>query len=82
MIEHSEDIFGAFNEIGQATGGITTSSASPEFLFRKAGEATENYYLLYYTPKNYWADGKFHQIEVKVKGKNYRVTHRVGYFAD
>lgn len=82
MIEHSEDIFGAFNEMAQATGGITASSANPEFLFKKAGEATENYYLLYYTPKNYKADGKFRKIEVKVKGRNYRITHRAGYFAD
>jgi len=34
------------------------------------------------TPKNYMADGKFKKIEVKVKGKKYKVTHRAGYIAD
>jgi len=28
------------------------------------------------------ADGKFKKIEVKVKGKKYKVTHRAGYIAD
>jgi hypothetical protein len=42
----------------------------------------ENYYLLYYTPKDYKPDGKFRSIEVKVKGKSYSITHRAGYIAD
>jgi hypothetical protein len=29
-----------------------------------------------------YEDGKFKKIEVKVKGKKYRVTHRAGYIAD
>ena len=82
MVEHSEDIFSAFREMAQATGGITTSSANPEYLFQQASNAVENYYLLYYRPKSYRADGKFRNIKVKVKGKNYRVTHRAGYIAD
>jgi len=45
-------------------------------------EAIKNYYLLYYIPKNYRADGKFKKIEVKVKDKRYEVTHRSGYIAD
>lgn len=51
-------------------------------MFKRASDATENYYLLYYTPKDYTMDGKFKTIEVKVKGKNYRITHRQGYFAN
>ena len=82
MVEHSEDIFSVFNEIAQATGGITTSSANPKYLFQRASEAVESYYLLYYSPKNYNADGKFKKIDVKVKGGNYRITHRAGYIAD
>ncbi len=82
MEEHSEDIFGAFREIAQATGGIVDSSANPEFLFQKAADASENYYLLYYSPKNYKKDGKFREIKVKVKSRNYRITHRAGYFAN
>jgi VWFA-related protein len=82
MVEHSEDIFSVFREMAQATGGITTSSANPEYLFKRASDAVDSYYLLYYRPKSYRADGKFRNIKVKVKGKNYRVTHRAGYIAD
>lgn len=82
MQEYSSDVFNAFKTLADATGGTVDSSASPEHLFEQAVEATENYYLLYFTPKNYKADGKFKKIEVKVKGKKYRVTHRAGYIAD
>ncbi len=78
----SMNTFGAFYEVAKATGGLVDSSANPAASFQKASDATENYYLLYYTPKDYKADGKFKEIEVKVKGKNYKVTHRAGYFAD
>jgi len=82
MQEQSEDIYSAFTEMAEATGGLATSSANPEFLFQKASDASENYYLLYYTPQGYEADGKFKNIQVKVKGRSYRITHRAGYFAD
>lgn len=82
MKEHSEDIFSAFREMALATGGTVESSANPDYLFQRATEASENYYLLYYAPKNYIADGKFRKIKVKIKNKNYRVTHRAGYFAN
>ena len=80
--EHSEDIFNAFNQLANSTGGYTIASANALFAFNKAVEATEKYYLLYYTPKNYTPDGKFRDIKVSVKGKNYRVLHRAGYVAD
>jgi hypothetical protein len=76
------DFFNAFKEIASATGGITESSANVSSSLKKAAKASENYYLLYYTPKDFVADGKFRKIEVKVKGKKYRVTHRAGYIAD
>jgi hypothetical protein len=82
MQEQSEDIYSAFTEMALATGGLATSSANPEFLFQKASDASENYYLLYYTPQNYKADGEFKNIQVKVKGSSYRITHRAGYIAD
>ena len=82
MQEFSSDVFNAFKTLADATGGTVDSSSSAEHLFEKAVEAKENYYLLYCTPKNYVADGKFKKIEVKVKGKKYRVTHRAGYIAD
>lgn len=80
--EHSEDIFSAFNEMANATGGFTESSFNPDFLMRKAVEASENYYLLYYSPKEYNADGKFREIKVLVKRGGHRVSHRAGYFAN
>ena len=80
--EHSEDIFAPFLEMSKATGGLAESSSNPQFLFEKAVEASENYYLVYYSPSNYRRDGKFKSIKVKVRGKNFRITHRAGYFAN
>jgi len=82
MQESSEDISSAFGEMASATGGFIDSSADPSSLFQKALEASENYYLLYYTPKNYKSDGTFKEIKVRLKNKDYRITHRAGYFAD
>jgi len=82
MEEHSEDIFAPFLEMSQATGGVAASSSNPAFAMKKAADASENYYLLYYVPSDVRADGKFREIKVTVKGKNYRVSHRAGYFAN
>ena len=80
--EQSEDVFSAFKQMADATGGFTESSANAKSAFDHAVDASENYYLLYYTPKDYRSDGRFRNIKVKVKGKNYRVLHRAGYLAD
>ncbi|MCK4645981.1 MAG: VWA domain-containing protein [Candidatus Aminicenantes bacterium] len=82
MEEHSEDLFAPFKEMAEATGGFVDSSSNPVSLFKNALDASENYYLLYYSPKNYTGDGKFKNIKVRVKNKNYKVTHRSGYFAN
>jgi len=82
LVNLSAELFGAFHEMAKATGGITDSSANIASSFKRVAIASENYYLLYYTPKNYKADGKFRNIKVKIKGKRYRVTHRAGYIAD
>ena len=78
----SSGIFSTFLEMAQSTGGLTESSANIAFALEKGAEASENYYLLYYTPMDYVADGKFREIKVKVKGQNYRIIHRDGYIAD
>jgi len=44
--------------------------------------ASKNYYLLYYVPANYQADGKFKEIKVTVKGRSYKISNRAGYFAN
>jgi len=82
MQEQSEDIYQAFKEMARATGGFVDSSANPVYLFQNALQASENYYLIYYIPKNYIADGKFKELKVRVKDKKYRITHRSGYNAD
>jgi hypothetical protein len=82
MFDQSSEIFGAFKEMARATGGIADSSANPAFLLKKAADSSENYYLVYYSPSNEVRDGKFREIKVRVKNKNYNVIHRAGYFAD
>jgi hypothetical protein len=82
MTEESEDIYSAFREVARATGGTIDSTANIEAALRKATEASENYYLLYYQPRDYRPDGKFKNITIKVKGNHYRISHRLGYFAN
>jgi hypothetical protein len=82
MEEESDDIYGAFKEMAQATGGFVDSSANPGYLLQQAVNAAESYYLLYYSPKEYVVDGKFKNIKVEVKGSKYKIAHRAGYFAD
>ncbi len=74
--------YSAFKQMAEATGGFTGSSSDPVHLFHKAVEASENYYLIYYAPIDYKRDGKFKNIKIKVKNKNYRISHRAGYFAN
>ncbi len=80
--EQSDDMFAPLMEMSRATGGFSSVSANAEAIMKKAVAASENYYLLYYTPRNYTSDGQFHNIEVKVKSGNYRISHRLGYIAD
>ena len=81
LVEHSEDIYSAFSEIAAATGGISDSSANAAASFQRAVVASENYYLLYYKPKDYKPDGSFHELKVVVASGSYLVTHRAGYIA-
>jgi len=82
MTEQSEDVFNTFTQVAEATGGITDSSQNPAAAFKAASEIAESYYLLYYSPENYRKDGKYRNIEVKVKNKDCKITHRQGYFAN
>ena len=68
--------------MSRATGGYIASTANLDAAMRSAVAAAENYYLLYYTPKAYAGDGRFHRLEVRVKGGDYRLSHRLGYIAD
>lgn len=79
--EQVDDIFSAFNEIAKASGGFVDSSSNPASLLMRAIEASETYYLLYYTPTNKDRDGRFREIRVKVNLPGVSVVHRQGYFA-
>ena len=81
MREQSEDMFSIFSEVAQATGGIVDTSQNPAYAFKNASDISESYYLLFYSPENYRRDGKFKNIEVKVKNKDYKIIYRRGYFA-
>jgi len=80
--ERSSDTFTPFAEMAKASGGFMSSSANPNFLFKQAVEASENYYLLYYAPKDYTGDGKFKTIKVRIKGEGFKTIHRLGYFSN
>jgi hypothetical protein len=80
--ESSTDVYAAFTEMARASGGFMASSANPHSLFQKAINSSENYYLLYYAPKDYVSDGKFKSIDVRVKDRDCKVIHRLGYFAN
>jgi hypothetical protein len=80
--ERSEDIYGAFREMADATGGFVDSSANPASSFKRAYNVSENYYLLYYSPQKYAKDGQFKNIKVKVKQGDYKVIHRMGYYSN
>jgi len=82
MQDLSGNFFSAFKDIADATGGIVDSTTNVAASFKKAADASENYYLLYYSPKNYVSDGKFKEIKIKVKGQRFKITHRAGYIAD
>ena len=78
----SSDVYASFRQMAAATGGLSESTTNPNFAIRQAAEASSNYYLLYYRPVNYRADGRFQEIVVRVKGEGLKVTHRLGYVAD
>ncbi len=81
MQEQSEDIFKILTEAAKSTGGIVDNSQNPLAAFKNVTKLTEKYYLLYYSPANYMKDGEFKNIVVKVKGKDYKIINKQGYYA-
>jgi hypothetical protein len=81
MREQSEDVFSVFSAAAKATGGIVDNSQNPSSGFKNALKSSEAYYILYYSPADYKKDSKFKTIDVKVKNRNCKVLHRLGYFA-
>ena len=74
MVKKPGDIFSSFSKVARTTEGISTTSANAVEAFKTAVDASENYYLFYHKPADYVVDGKFHEINVKVKSGNYLVT--------
>jgi hypothetical protein len=82
MREQSEDVFNTFKEVTKATGGLIRTSQNPALGFKDAVTSSECCYFLFYSPKGYKKDGKFKEIEVKIKNKDYTIKHRTGYYAN
>ncbi len=82
QMDTTSGMFSTFKDISEATGGMTHVTINTAETFKRAVEASENYYLLYYSPSDYKADGKFKNIKVKVKNLKCQVIHRAGYIAD
>ncbi len=82
MFDTTIGMFSTFKELSQVTGGIAQATTNAAASFQHAVDASENYYLLYYSPQNYKSSGEFKKITVQIKGQDYRITHRSGYFAN
>lgn len=80
MREQSADIFPLFSGIARATGGRAYSSQNAAESFRSAAEASKGYYLLTYVPSRPAGERNFRSIEVKVKGRDYQLFCRAGYY--
>jgi hypothetical protein len=81
MREQSEDVFKALTSITTATGGVTDTSQNPAASMKAALAGAEACYVLYFTPSVAAPPGTFLDVNVKVKGRNYRVVYRAGYLS-
>jgi hypothetical protein len=79
MREQSEDVYRALSSAAEATGGVTDASQNPAASLAKALKASELSYVLFYTPSTAAPPGTFISLQVKVKGRDFRVAHRSGY---
>jgi len=81
-LESWSETASVFRELAKVTGGLVETTANAAAGMKKAAQASENYYLVYYAPKGYQRDGTFKTISVRIKDRNYSVFHRSGYVAD
>jgi hypothetical protein len=79
MREQSEDIFRAMSDVADATGGIIDTSQNPAAGVKTVLKTGERYYLLDFEAGTPNPAGAFNTISVRIKGKDYKVTHRSGY---
>ncbi|HDT14007.1 MAG TPA: hypothetical protein ENO03_06585 [Candidatus Aminicenantes bacterium] len=81
MREQSEDTYPGFVEISLATGGTADSSSNVAAAFKRAADASLDYYLLSYPAEGYVADGGFRTVEVSVERAGFQVSNPLGYYA-
>ncbi len=79
MREQSEDVYRVLSAAAEATGGGTDTSQNPAVSLAKAFKASELSYVLLFSPATSAPPGTFISLDVKVKGRDYRVVHRSGY---
>jgi VWFA-related protein len=68
-------------EVSDVTGGHMTAHKSSSDAFSGLGKAIGSQYLLAYAPAVPATDGRFRNIEIKVRRPGVRVQYRRGYFA-
>ncbi len=86
-LERNEDLLrmdphSGLGQLAEDTGGFLIANTNDlRGGFERIENDMRNYYLLTYVPSNENFDGKFRQIEVKVKKPGLSVHSRKGYFA-
>ena len=86
-LEKNEDLLRAdphsgLTQLADQTGGFLIANTNDlRGGFKRIDTDMRNYYVLTYSPKNTVYDGKFRQIDVKVKRSDLRISSRKGYYA-
>jgi VWFA-related protein len=76
------DPHSGLGQLADQTGGFLIANSNDlRDGFGKIDTDMRHYYVLTYVPKNTTFDGKFREIDVKVKRSGVRVRSRKGYFA-
>ncbi|HEX8189919.1 MAG TPA: VWA domain-containing protein [Pyrinomonadaceae bacterium] len=81
VLDASEQNLGALT---RATGGRLyrpRSFRSLESVYAEIADELRHQYALYYTPTAPARDGRFRRVRVEVRGRDYEVSTRVGYYA-
>ena len=73
----------AMDDVAQATGGhaLYNNNGIAEFTARTL-ESDRSFYTLTYSPQNFRADRKWHNIRVLLDDPSLRLSYRSGYFSD
>jgi hypothetical protein len=82
MREQSGELKDIFSKVAIASGGIADDSPYPQDSLRNTADAMRMCYILYYSPATYVPDGKFKNIEIRIKNKDCIMYYRKGYFAN